>query len=170
MRRIAFSATVAALALAGAGCFDQPLFHRELPLATRVGNDPRFGALSPIPTKDDVALVDGRPFSISGFLALRGVMRTQSKEAILWAGTAAIAIQNATRARGREVEPPAAVEIARYALGEISAAQADNSLHQYFERLGVPPTPPEVRAELDRLLSQAVVRRNERVLASLNQP
>lgn len=153
----------------GTGCFSPTL--PTTPLAARlVGSERSFSQSLPAPTKDEVALIDGRPFSITGYLALRSQLRTRTSEAVFWVGSAALAIQNSTRARGHELQTPVAVDIARYALGELNAAEADNSLRQYFERRGLPPTSMEVRREVDRLLSLAVVQRNDRVLRSLNQP
>lgn len=154
---------------AGTGCFSPG--PPPVPRAAQfIASERPLSQTLPAPTKDEVALVDGRAFSISGFLAIRARLKNHATAAVIWVGTGSLAIQNATRARGRELEIGTAVDIARYALGELTAAEADSSLHLFFERGGLPPAPEEVRKEIDQLLSSAIVRRNERVLASLNQP
>ncbi len=140
-----------------------------MPEASRLVHDTGGRPPLPNPTKDEVALVDGRPLSLTAFFTLRDHIRKHTTEAVLWAGTAALAIQNETRARGAEVRASTAVEVALYALGELNAAQADTSLHEYFAKPGLPPRPEEVRALLDRLLAASTVRRNERALSSIGK-
>jgi len=155
----------------GTGCFGVSPIPSATPYASQLiklnGGSERPPL--PIPTKDEVALVDGRALSITAFLTLRSHLRTHATEAIFWVGTAALALQNETRARGEEIQISTAVDIARYALGELNAAEADTSLRQYFARTGLPPTPANARTELDHLLSKSSVQRNERAMSSLGK-
>lgn len=153
----------------GTGCFSGVDLPSSVPDAGRIARDSNGRPPLPMPSKDEVALVDGRPLTLTDYLALRDHIRKHTTEAVLWAGIAALAIQNETRARGAELRSASAVEVALYALGELNAAEADNSLRAYFARTGLPPKPDEVRAALDRLLATSIVRRNERALSSLGQ-
>ena len=124
----------------------------------------------PVPNKDEVALINGRALSLSAFIALRSQVRTRGSEAVLWVGLGAFALQDEAKSHDQELSIVAAVEIARYAMRELGADQADQSLRQYFTRVQTPPEPELVHKEIDRLLASATVRRNNMVLASLIQP
>jgi hypothetical protein len=151
---------------AGTSCFNPP---PSAPPAAPLSSERSFSQGLPVPTKDEVALVDGRALSISGFFALRTQLKRPSTEGVLWVGIAALALQNETRARGHEISTRAAVDIARYALGDSSAAESENGLREYFSFSAVPPAPTQVKQELDRIVSKTTVQRNERAVASLNQ-
>lgn len=125
------------------------------------------GAALPMPTKDEVALVDGRPFPISSYLALRIRLKSRGTEAALWAGMATLAIQNSTRARGRELDSSSALSVALFALGESDLSESREGIETLFQRQAALPSADQVRRELDALLGASIVRRNERLLASL---
>ena len=143
--RLGAGAELAVSAQEGSSLGSVPLRRRsDLCLRTRA-----VGGRLPLPSKDDVALVDGRPTFDHGLsrAALRSQLKNRSTAAVLWAGTAALAIQNATRARGAELETPAAVALAQYALGEIGADQADTrSAAALLLRAGRPAAPTPTRS------------------------
>jgi hypothetical protein len=125
-------------------------------------------ALRPIaPTKDEVLLVDGRAISIAGFYALRTQLKNPSTEAVLWAGVATLVLQKETRGRGGELSTVAAVEIARYAMGELSLGEAQGSLRDHFGHLGPLPTSDQTKREIERLVSKSDIQRNPSTIASL---
>ena len=123
----------------------------------------------PLPTKDEVVLVDGRPLSIAGFMAVRTALSQATTQSALWIGMAALAIQNETRARGREMAMTSAVEIARYALNELSLEQVEPALRAFVGKLGALPPPTALRHDVELLLARAVIQRNIPVIAELQK-
>jgi hypothetical protein len=125
--------------------------------------------LPPILTKDEVAVVDGRPFSISDFQTVQARLTHPSTSSIVWVGTAVLALQSQSRNQGTEISSSAALEIARFALGELTRAKAEPALRQL-------PPPSAVsdslsaRITLNHAISSSVVRRNESLIALLRVP
>ena len=152
--------------IALAGCFNHSGPHAEALHASR-----GLGASAlPLPTKDEVALVNGRPFSLSGFYSLQSLLNHSSTEAVLWVGSGALALQNETQGQGHELSPQAAIQISRYAIGDISFAEAESALQQYQTRATERPTPHQLKLKIEQLLLHSVVHRNNQLLAALNQP
>jgi hypothetical protein len=122
----------------------------------------------PIPTKDEVALVDGQPISISGFQNLRSSLKNQNVEAVFWVGVGAVALQNESRARGKQLPLTTIIPIVRYAAGDLGRPEAEGALRDYYAGQSLLPTADEVRHEVERLMARAVVQRNPQVLAALH--
>lgn len=123
----------------------------------------------PIPTKDQVALVDGQPLSISAFLAIRSLLKKPTQELTFWVGVAAIRLQHESRAvLGKELDSKTAVDIARYALGEIPIIGLEAAIR---ENLGLSEKegsePATVKKRIDRLITRSVIQRNPQALSDL---
>lgn len=125
----------------------------------------------PLPhlTKDDVLRVNGKPLSITAYMAIRSKLKEPTKNNVLWVGTAALAMIKETSAQGKELSPTVAIDIARYALGDLPLASADASLREYLgQNIQQPAPPPEdLKTQLDQFVARAVIQRNLRVLAEL---
>jgi hypothetical protein len=122
----------------------------------------------PFPTKDDVALVDGKPFSLSTYMAIRSILQHASVENTFWVGVAVLAIQSDREKHGKPFKIETALNVARYALNDLPPELAGPSLREFFGETDSVPNPAELRQKIDRLVSQAVVQRNPQVLADLH--
>lgn len=120
-----------------------------------------------VPTKDDVLWVDGRRLSLSGYAALRSTLpETLKKDDVLWIATAALAFQNETLSKGKEVALPIAVDLARVALSQIPlsldlepyAAECTEAARSQSD---------EVKKCLEHLITRAAIQRNPGALAEL---
>ena len=120
-----------------------------------------------LPTKDDVALIDGRPLSLGALLAIRSSAPRLDRETLLWVGLAATVLQNDGRAKGRELSPLTAVNLAKFAMGLLPRDQITQEIKDYQGAQAVPPDSTTFKAEVDSLLSRAVIRRNEHALAEI---
>jgi hypothetical protein len=161
----ASAATLLWLSVAGTACLHPMAAAPNVPEAGV--RDPSSFAL-PMPTSDEVALVDGRPLSISGFIALRTALGNPSVETTFWIATAALALENDSRSHGAELSPGAAVMVARYAVGEIPKETAEPYLREYESGSSQALTSAELRRQIERLLARSVVQRNPQVLAGLH--
>jgi len=127
-----------------------------------------------LPTKDDVALVDGTPYSISGFLAIKNYLSDLSADQVVWMGIAALTLQNDAMARNSTLTAPAALGVARYAVDHLSKEttllllQKENSLG-YFKPSGSIGSVKEVKTLIEDLMSRAVINRNAQVIAELSK-
>lgn len=148
----------AALVLALSACDDGP--------RARVDPD---SALS-LPTKDDVALVDGKPLTLGAFAAIRSTVAGADRETVLWLGIAALALQNDSRARGHEVSPKTALNLAKFAAGLLPRdVVADEAREYQGSSRAITPDPATFKSELDALIRRAVVHRNEQAISALSQ-
>jgi hypothetical protein len=121
-----------------------------------------------LPTKDDVALVNGRPLTINAFRWVRSLVRKdRSPGNVFWIGTAALALAT-DRAPAPDALPSReSLEVALYAAGELPLDAALRSLAAILPDLGARPSPESVRARLDALLARAAVQKNAQLLAEL---
>lgn len=111
----------------------------------------------PFPTKDDVALVNGVPLTLRGYLEIRTAAPTLSPERALWAGMAALALQAEAKNQGRLLSQIHALAIARYALEDLPSDSAEQELTFYY-RQGLSHLPAaRVRQDLEELLARSVV-------------
>ena len=121
----------------------------------------------PLPTKDEVALVNERSLTITDFNQIRSTMKKRSTEGAVWVGIGAILLQKELKRQGQSLAPPVAIEIARYAWGDIPALHPPDALHHLFpDRTGL-LSPDDLKREIDRLSQQNVVIRNTRLLSLL---
>lgn len=139
------------------GCFDPGRANRAI--ASRL----------PVPTKDEVLVVDGRALSISGYLVLRSQLRLRDKEGVFFAAAATLALQNDSRLTGSELSPKEAFDIVRYALDDGASPELQEASKQYFKvSSGRLPDAATLRKQLSLLVTRSVVQRNPQVLAELN--
>jgi hypothetical protein len=126
----------------------------------------------PIPTKDDVALVDGEAVTLGDFVSARDVMADKSRDAVLWASIGARIIEGRWRKRAADpTEPsaPKALELARYALNEMPRDRVEVSLRSFYGLAADQPLPdpPRLRRDVDAWVAAAVVQKNIQALAEL---
>jgi len=135
-------------------------------------NGPR-GPVNPdsalsLPTKDDVALVDGTPLTIGAYLAIKSTVEKSNRETVLWLGLAALVLQNDSRAKGHELSPQAAVNLAKFAAGLLPRDVISGEIREYQGAKAVTPDPITFKAEIDALLARAVVHRNDHALSAIH--
>jgi hypothetical protein len=121
----------------------------------------------PLPTKDEVAVVNGRPITIDHYLTIRHFLNTTSAETILWVCIATIAIQNEAQSRNRELSPSHALEIARYAIGEMAEQEASGSLQEFYGPSVAIPVPAQVLKDIESLTNRSVIHKNHQALSML---
>lgn len=124
--------------------------------------DPR--SVLTLPSKDDVALIDGRALTLTAFSSLKAEIPKASTESLLWLGLGSMALQNHARAQGRELPALLALNIARYAAGELTGEAAHGALEALYGRTLTPPTPQAVRQQIDQLLRNATIVRNPQAI------
>ncbi len=113
-----------------------------------------------MPTKDEIALIDNHPLTIAAFLKIRSRLQTRSPETALWVGISMIALQNKTRAEGREISSLAAYDIVRYAIRDLSTSDARSALIEYFRETVPLPDPDFVKKEIQSISDKTSVLRN----------
>ena len=121
----------------------------------------------PVPTSSDVLLVNGRPLTIDGFMALRSQFPNAPREDVLWIARAAMVLEDDAKASGRTLSIVSAVALASFALGRTSVEPAAQALVEY----GSPETfkdPKVFKGHVDKILGLAVVQQNSQVLAELH--
>lgn len=121
-----------------------------------------LGAQFAVPTKDDLLWVDGRRLSLDGYAALRSALPVSlSKDYVIWVAIAALAIQNDSMIHGREIPLPTAVDLARYAQGDVPLTQ---ELESYIQKTDS----NEYKTKLQQLINRSSVQRNPQVLAEVH--
>jgi hypothetical protein len=123
------------------------------------------GVQLPVPTKDEVARVNGYPLTVTDFLTIRAKLQNSSAEDALWVGISLIVLQTEGKVRGKEIRPQSAFNIARYALGDLSRFGAAESLRDFYPEPQNLPSPEEVKREIDSLASRSFVQRNPQSLS-----
>jgi hypothetical protein len=128
------------------------------------GGSPDSRSKLVIPTKDDVAVVDGEPISLTTFLTLRAAMPSAPVEAVFNTAVSAAVLQRIHREQGKDLGYDIAVDLARYAYGET------RDLARALAALGRDRVPPagELKKALDEAVAHAVVQRNPRALAEIH--
>jgi hypothetical protein len=114
----------------------------------------------PVPTKDEIVRVNGRPLTLNDFLFIRSQTEDSSAETAYWLGVSTLVIQNHGKKQGKNISAASALLIARYALGKITEQTASSSLNQYYARTTPVPTPQEVKKEIEQLTQQMIVLKN----------
>ncbi len=117
-----------------------------------------------LPSKDDVALIEGRALTLTFFGEIRATVPKASVETQLWLGLGAMALQDKARTRDVYVPIRSALIIARYAAGELSAEMAEPAVREYYQVAGPIPEATRVRDEIDQILKQSTIHRNPQAL------
>jgi len=125
----------------------------------------------PLPTKDEVALVDGRPFTLSALLSIRTLLQKPTTETAYWIGISGLLLEQRASSEGGSLSLETATEIARYAIGDINAAQASSQAKKFLSRSSFRQAllePNEVKNEVDSLIRTAVIQRNTTLLSLID--
>jgi hypothetical protein len=122
--------------------------------------------------KDDVLLVNGGHLSITGFLNIRSQMKDQlNKEKALWVSIATMTILYSPAPSGLGMSPHGAVDVARYAIGDLPLEKAQSSLRDYLGySKGLMTTlasAKEVKKMLDLAISKATIQKNVQILSDI---
>ena len=110
----------------------------------------------PLPTKDQVALVNGRPLTLSDYHYVRSLVPQLAPQTVFWIGTAALALQIEAHTSGVSLSSTQALEISRYSMGSLAVETAMPSLRAFYSTRPI-PSPNEVKRELEALLARSVV-------------
>lgn len=136
--------------------------------ACRASEQPESIRRLPIPSKDEVALVDGRPLSLSGFVNLRTLLKDPSIENTFWVGIASLTIQNNAISRNINLPMESAVVLARYAAQDLPLEDCAGALRAFLGPQGELPGQVAWKNQVERWVAQSVVQRNPQVLAQLH--
>ncbi|MBL7715894.1 MAG: hypothetical protein JNL01_10560 [Bdellovibrionales bacterium] len=123
---------------------------------------PRPGLV--LPSKDEVARINGKPLSLAAFLHLKRVIPKATTESLLWVGLGAMALQESLYQSGIVVTDEHAIRISRYGVGNLPLEQVKDDLRSAFPVLKSPPSVQEIRDKIDALLSNAEILRNPAAL------
>lgn len=124
-----------------------------------------LGRHLPFPTKDEVALVDGRPFTITDFLKIQNHLKNPTPELAYWIGVSTLVLEKEGEIRGKILPLPLAYDIARYAAGELQESENQGSFHQAMQNFfGSSTNPQDIKKEIDRITQKAVVQKNPQPL------
>ena len=127
---------------------------------------------TPLPTKDEVALVDGVPITLTAFERVRTSLPDADTDTVYWV-TVAAAVLHAEAARGpRPIPIGEAVGIARYAAGRSEPAAIREAAARFLSGNGAaaspsPPSRKTVRERLDGLIRAANIKKNTAILSNL---
>jgi hypothetical protein len=133
-----------------------------------LGNQESLNRVLPLPTKDQILLVDGRPVSISDYMRFRALMPEVKKDALVNDLVAITVIINDADKRGVSgFSADSALKLLKYASGEPLPADSPSVLDLYTAGRGA-PGPSELKSQIATLVSRAVVQTNTRVLAQMN--
>jgi hypothetical protein len=108
-----------------------------------------------MPSKDEIAVIDGRALTITHFLSIRRQMRQPSAESAYWLGLASLALEKDAKTKGKTFSLLDALLLSRYAIGDISRLEASAVLQAYFEPVAVPSTQEDVKKAVDQLLKRS---------------
>ena len=144
------------LFLIGTGCFSH---QQQLELE---------GYQLPMPTKDEVARVNGIPFTLSEFVSIRKSLSTRSSDKAYWIGVAALTLVSETQSRKNPLNYSSALELAKYAAFESSETQSLESpseglkknLKFHFPTYSDSPSPQQLKAEIEKMTQKIAVVKN----------
>jgi hypothetical protein len=142
-----------------AGCFESTSATTPISSYTPPGLDDRHG---PLPTKDEVLLINGHPLSVTDYFDIRRrVGPAVSRDAVLWIGEASLLLQDDWRAKGEQLDPANSVVLSAYASGVFTLDQV--------KATGLKSIPPArgLFTEIEAQLKKAEVRQNHILLAEL---
>lgn len=133
------------------------------------------GAYLPIPTKDDVAVVNGRALPLAAFLTLRTQWRALPKDDVLWVAMVALSLQTdaeINQSLKEPLSPDESLLLAEFGAGARPYPEVQH-LTDRLNRLSPLQLSPTVssrdyRGRLDLVLKRAIVQKNPLVLAELN--
>ena len=128
----------------------------------------------PLPrlTKDEIAVVDGIPISLTAFERVRSSLKGAPVETVYWVTIAAAVLKADADRSARKLTIQEAVGIARYASGYPEGAPVMNAARAYFTEISEnnapePPAPRVVKERLERLIQAADIKKNAPILSNL---
>jgi hypothetical protein len=123
----------------------------------------------PMPTKDEVALVNGRPLTVMDFLIIRSALKNPTDQNVYWAGTAALSLQEDSRSKGNELPLQTALAIVQYALNDLPAVEVISSIREFYIGRSFlhPPSPAEVKKEIDMVMRKTLIQKGAQALSQL---
>ena len=119
----------------------------------------------PMPSKDDVARVDGERFSIELYLAIRARMAHPTQKSVLWAGTTTLSLMRQSELTGHALSLGEAMTCALYSLGELPMERAMPALTKYTGGTGLATSPQILKESFNQLVARVVVQKNPQILA-----
>lgn len=125
---------------------------------------PAVSRVLPLPTKDQLLLVDGNPVSISDYMSCRAIFPGAKKEYLVHILTRATLVSADAQKRGVKLSLDDSVALVRYSTGEVSEASVSAALLSFA---GDKVSPPDLNLRISSLLARAVVQINSRVLSEL---
>lgn len=122
-----------------------------------------------LPTKDEVALINGRALSFAQFEEVHRKLGKPSLESSLWICLGAMVLQDDLKqSLGRSLEANYSIDIARYAAGAVSAPLIEPAWEAYSGGAKRPILPQEqLRAKIEELLSRSEIVRNPHALSEV---
>lgn len=117
-----------------------------------------------LPSKDEVARINGRALGISAFLYLKKQVPKATTESLLWISLGAMALQDHLYQSGIAATDEHAIRIARYGIGELPLEKVRDDLRMAFPVNKDLPSVTQVRDQIDALLSRSEILRNTTVL------
>lgn len=123
------------------------------------------GAQLPVLSKDEIASVNGNSLTLSTFLSIRSNMKEPSIETAYWIGVGGIVLLEEAHRQGKLISGQTALEIARYAVGDLDLAHASTPLTEYYGKQATFPAPSTVRTEIEGHMNRAVIMRNSQILS-----
>lgn len=121
------------------------------------------------PNSEQLALVNGEPLRVDGFLSVHENLKPASPEVSYWVSTAALAFRTGLGGNHPQLSLAAALELALYAQGARDETHAGGSLAllQTALRLPTPPSANQVKDFLEKQRGLAKIVRNDAIWAGL---
>ncbi len=113
----------------------------------------------PMPTPEEVALVDGVPFTLADFLTIRSNLHNPSSETAYWIGVGSLAVRREAANQGRKLGLLESSRLTRYAAGELSVIEAEADLRLFYPEKKNLPTPGEVKEMVNQLIERSWVQK-----------
>jgi hypothetical protein len=126
-----------------------------------------------LPTKDEVALINGRALSFAQFEEIHRKLGKPSLESTLWICLGAMVLQDDLKqTQGRLLEANYSIDIASFAAGATSAPLIEPAWQAYSVNsagAAARPIPPkeELRAKIEALLNRSEIVRNPHALSEV---
>ncbi len=156
----------------GEPSFTPPLFSGLLSPPTEISQRLHAG-LNPLPTKDELALVNGDPVTLVDFIDARNRLRQTALTTVFWVSCVQVLLKNQAET-GRRVsaelspvfqsQPQQGLDLIGFKLAAYAAAALPLKLKPVSPLLA---SPAALKAFLDGLLSKARVIKNSALLAKL---
>lgn len=120
----------------------------------------------PLPTSEEVALVNQQAYSLSDFYYVRSSLNQPNSQSAVWVGIAALALKQHTAKRGASISNETALFLARYAINDITLAEAIPHLRQFtpspWSHL---PSSREVKSLFDEAIQTVRIQKNDALVS-----